>query len=120
MTSPAVASGVSMLSKNRPQAKIDKPIPPNNPALTLSARIPAIGAQIMVANGQGVINKPQVTASFPNSPCKKKGSETMASICAVNDSTDVEIESEKIGIFNRSIGSRGNSFLSSRRRKWSQ
>lgn len=51
-----------------------------------------------------VSNSPQVTASLPNSPCRKKGNETIASIWAVNDSIDVEIDIEKTGMRSRSTG----------------
>lgn len=84
------------------------------PALIRSASTPASGAKIIVARGHGVSNSPQVTASLPNSPCRKKGNETIASIWAVNDSIDVEIDIEKTGMRSRSTGNNGYSCRNSR------
>ena len=102
---------------NRPVAKIVMPIPPSNPGCTFSTSLPASGAVKMVANGQGVSNKPISTALYPNIFCIKKGKETIASIWAVNEVMEVPIERAKIGIFSKSTGRIGIVSFSWRRMK---
>lgn len=49
----------------------------------------------MVASGHGVSSSPVSTSVRPTMFCKKKGSDTSASICAQNEQMDVPIDSEK-------------------------
>ncbi len=44
---------------------------------------------------------------LPRVFCRKKGIETKANIWAVNEQIEVHTESEKMGIFNKSTGKRG-------------
>lgn len=86
---------------------ITMPILPKIPGCMRDTKEPAIGAVIRVARGQGVNSNPVITSLCPNVFCKKKGSEIMANICAVNEQMEVIIESLKIGIFNKSKGNNG-------------
>lgn len=89
---------------------MDNPTPPNSPAWTLSINLPAKGAAIMVASGQGVSNNPVITSSNSKVCCKKKGKETIANICATKELTDVPTDKENIGILKRSTGNKGYSW----------
>ncbi len=62
----------------------------------------------MVANGHGVSSRPVSTSLRPIIDCRKKGRETIASICAQKEQMEVQIEREKSGIRSRSTGSRGD------------
>ncbi len=59
--------------------------------------MPASGAMNTITIGHGVIRKPVCTWLMPSVFCSMNGSETNASICAVNEQNDVAIDSAKIG-----------------------
>ena len=54
---------------------------------------------------------PVSTALCPNVPASMKGTATIPSICAVNESMLVTTDIENIGILRRSKGSMGYFFL---------
>ena len=61
----------------------------------------------MIATGHAVSSKPVSTSLRPQTDCRKKGKDTIASICAVNEQTDVAIDMENMGIRNKSTGRSG-------------
>ncbi len=87
--------------------KQNRPMPPSKPAEWRSARRPASGAAMQIANGHGVMRKPVSTALKCSSFWNRKGSDTNASICATKDEIEVVTDSAKIGIFRRSTGRSG-------------
>lgn len=48
-----------------------------------------------------------IDLAAPQTDCRKKGKDTIASICAVNEQTDVAIDMENMGIRNKSTGRSG-------------
>ena len=98
-----------------PTANSTIPTLPNIPGWIRSTRYPAKGAVTRVANGHGVSRSPVITSLCPKVFCRKKGKETIADICAINEQMEVRIDSRKIGIRNRSKGSNGVAWLSWRR-----
>ena len=71
----------------------------------------------MVASGHGVSSRPVSTSLRPRTVCIKKGRETIASICALNEQIEVQIESENSGMRSRSTGNNGTGNASWRRIK---
>ncbi len=61
----------------------------------------------MVASGHGVNSRPVSTSLRPSTVCIKKGKETNASICALKEQIEVQIESENSGMRSRSTGNKG-------------
>ena len=61
----------------------------------------------IVASGQGVSSSPVSTSERPTTLCRKKGSETIASIWAQKEQIEVQMESENSGMRSRSTGSNG-------------
>ena len=54
----------------------------------------------MIATGHAVSSKPVSTSLRPQADCRKKGKDTIASICAVNEQTDVALDMVNMGIRN--------------------
>ena len=88
------------------------PILPSMPGWMRSTRYPAAGAVTNVAMGHGVSSNPVITSLYPSEFCRKKGRETIASICAVNEQMEVRIDNLKIGSPSRSSGKRGDGWFS--------
>ena len=64
--------------------------------------------------GHAISSSPVSTGVYPRLCCRMNGSDTIASICAVNEHIDVSIDSEKIGMRSRSNGNSGDSLPSCR------
>ena len=111
----SVDSAVSVDSEKSPVAKSIMPILPRIPGWMRSTRYPAVGAVIRVAIGHGVSSKPVITSLCPNVFCRKKGRETIASICAVNEQMEVLMDKVKMGIFSKSNGKSGEDCPNCRR-----
>ena len=82
-------------------------MPPSSPAEYRSTSRPESGAATATASGQGVMSSPVATSERPSTSCSQNGSATNAIIWAANEAIEVPIESRKIGMRSRSIGSSG-------------
>ncbi len=51
----------------------------------------------MVANGHGVSSRPVSTPLRPIIDCRKKGRETIASICAQKEQMEVQMRERRVG-----------------------
>ncbi len=99
-------SGINISSRS-PAANTTIPAAAVAPALCRSTKRAASGDIIIVARGHGVISRPVVIDVKPYELSSMNGRDTMASICAMNEHTEVMTLSVYMRIWNRSTGSIG-------------